>query len=110
MKIGIANPLPWVGEYVNIVRMLRHAVRVLVRAGVMLRSREVAQEPVIRNSLEQEEGTFAALFSYELHRAILADLLREEKGNEAVVEAPMPFVVSILNELDGVHDMLLNLL
>jgi hypothetical protein len=53
----------------------------------VLRPREVTEEAVVGDGLEQEEGALAALLADELHGAVLPDLFREEERNQAVINA-----------------------
>src|SRR5215472_7848563 len=104
------DALPRVGEDVDVVRMHRLSFYILILAIVMLWPREVAQEPQVGNGLEQEERTLAAHAADELHRSILANFLRKEERDHAVVEAPMPPEVTVLHEFNRMHQMLFKLL
>ena len=53
----MSDLLPRVGEDVDVVRVARLTLYILILAIVVSRPREVAQEPEVGNGLEQEERT-----------------------------------------------------
>jgi len=106
----VADALPRTGEDVDVVRMHRLSLYILIVAIVVLWPGEVAQEPQVGNGLEKQERTLAALAADKLLRPVLAGLLGEQERDEAVLEAPVPLVVAILDELDRMQEVLLDLL
>src|SRR5215471_12898265 len=106
----MADALPWIRKDVDVVRMRRLSFYILIVAIVVLWPGEVAQEPEVGNGLEKEERTLAARAADELHRSILANFLRKEERDHAVVEAPMPPEVAVLHEFNRMHQMLFKLL
>ncbi len=106
----MADALPRIGEDVDVVRMHRLSFYILIVAIVVLWPGEVAQEPQVGNGLEKDERRLAALAVDELRCPVLAGFFREQERDEAVREAPVPLVVTILHELDRVQEVLFDLL
>ena len=101
----VADALPWIRKDVDVIRMHRLSLYILIVAIVVLWPGEVAQEPQVGDGLEKEERTFAALAADKLHRPVLAQLFGEQKRDEAIVEAPVTLVVAVGDELDGLQQI-----
>jgi hypothetical protein len=95
----VADALPWIRKDVDVIRMHRLSLYILIVAIVVLWPGEVGQEPQVGDSLEKEERTLAVLVANELHRSVPAQLFREKKRDEAVGAKLLNFIEEALDEV-----------
>ena len=89
--------------------MNRLSFCVVISRRIVLRPREMSQEPNIRDGLEEEKRAPAALLPDELQCVFLASCAREKKGDDAVVESPMCIEFAVFDKLNGIQEMLVEL-